>query len=65
MLECTKPGYFANKQGTICINKTEFPTIGPIFTIASAMLLIVCLIVKKLKSETQVIPSIIAVAGVL
>ena len=63
--ECTLEGYRANKAGTHCINKTEFPILGPFFSVISAVLVITVLIAKKLKKETEVIPSWIGLISVL
>lgn len=62
---CTKSGYYPNKAATICINKTEFPNIGPIFSIISFIIVIVILMVKKLKKDTEVIPSMIGIIGIV
>ena len=44
--ECENEGYFPNAAGTLCINKTEFPTIGPIFSIMTILIFIIVLICK-------------------
>jgi hypothetical protein len=61
--ECdASKGYWANMEGTTCIDTTEFPTIGPIFTILSGIATLVVLIIKYCVSrETEVIPSLIAI----
>lgn len=65
--ECrTADGYRPNKAFTRCINKTEFPQIGPIFSIMSLIILIATLIVKYcFKKETEIIPSLVASIGVI
>ena len=63
--KCTKPGFRPNLKKTICVDKAEFPDIGPIFSIISGIMLITVLIAKKLKKETERIPSIIALLGVI
>lgn len=61
-MTCTKPGFFENNAGTRCINKTEFPTLGPICTIMAGMLTLMVIFVKKIlgKKETIALSSIIA-----
>jgi len=64
--ECSQPGYRPNRAGTRCINKTEFPAIGPIFAITSAVLFVAIVIVRYcLKKETEIIPSLIAAVSVV
>ena len=63
--ECTKDGFHANKAQTRCINETEFPQIGPIFSIFSLIVVIACLIVKKFKKETEIIPTLVALISVI
>lgn len=64
--ECTQPGYRPNNAGTHCINKTEFPEIGPIFAIMSAVIFVAIVIVKYcFKKETEIIPSLIASISVV
>lgn len=58
--ECTKAGFYANSAGTMCINKTEFPWLGPFFTYISVIIIIAVLISKKFKKETEIIPSLVA-----
>jgi hypothetical protein len=60
VLVCTKAGYYANSAGTMCINKTEFPWLGPFFTYISIIIIIAVLISKKFKKETEIIPSLVA-----
>jgi hypothetical protein len=62
---CENPGYFPNKAGTICINQIEFPLLGPIFTIAALVVFVIVLIVKIIKKDTQMLPSLIAMISVL
>ena len=62
---CENPGYFPNKDRTVCINQIEFPLMGPIFTYASAVVTVVVLVTKVLKKDTQFLPSMIAMLGVL
>lgn len=65
--ECrTSDGYRPNKAHTRCINKTEFPEIGPIFAIMTLFVTIAMIIVKYcFKKETEIIPSLIASVGVI
>ena len=64
--ECSQPGYRPNRAGTRCINKTEFPAIGPIFAITSAVLFVAIVIVRYcLKKETEIIPSLIAAVSIV
>mmetsp|Transcript_21112 Transcript_21112/g.32732 ORF Transcript_21112/g.32732 Transcript_21112/m.32732 type:complete len:150 (+) Transcript_21112:1264-1713(+) len=63
--ECTKEGFHANRARTRCINETEFPTIGPVFSILSVMIVITVLIAKKLKKETSVIPTLVALISLV
>jgi hypothetical protein len=64
--ECTQEGYRPNNAGTHCINKTEFPEIGPIFSMMCAVIFIAVLIVKYcFKKETEVIPTTIAAVSVV
>jgi hypothetical protein len=44
----------------MCINKTEFPWLGPFFTYISVIIIIAVLISKKFKKETEIIPSLVA-----
>ena len=65
--ECTKPGFFANRAKTRCINKTEFPTLGPVCTLLAILLILMVIIVKKClgKKETVITSSIIAFLGIV
>jgi hypothetical protein len=63
--KCTKPGFKPNLKKTLCVDKAEFPDIGPVFSIISFMIVITVIIAKKLKKETERIPSIIAMLGVV
>jgi hypothetical protein len=63
--KCTKPGFRPNLKKTLCVDKMEFPDIGPIFSIISCIMVITVFIAKKLKKETERIPSIIALLGVI
>jgi len=60
---CTLPGYRPNHAGTQCINKSEFPFIGPVFSIASAFCIVIITIARCTKKETQYAPSLIAIIG--
>jgi hypothetical protein len=60
---CQLPGYRANHAGTQCINKSEFPFIGPVFSIASAFCIVIITIARCTKKETQYAPSLIAIIG--
>lgn len=60
---CTLPGYRANHARTQCINKSEFPFIGPVFSIASAFCIVIITIARCTKKETQYAPSLIAIIG--
>lgn len=62
---CENPGYFPNKDNTVCINQIEFPLLGPIFTIASLVCFLVVGIVKIIKKDTQMLPSMIAFVSVI
>ena len=62
---CTKPGFRPNLKKTICVDKAEFPDIGPLFSIISIIIVITVFIAKKLKKETEPIPSIIGMLGVV
>ena len=62
---CTLPGYRANNAGTQCIDKSEFPFIGPVFSIASAFCIVIITIASCTKKETQPAPSLIAIIGSL
>lgn len=45
----------------MCINKTEFPNIGPIFSIMAGIICVMILLSKKFyKKETEVVPSAVA-----
>jgi len=63
--KCTKPGFRPNLKKTICVDNAEFPDIGPVFSIMSVIAVITVLIAKKLKKDTERIPSIIALVGVI
>lgn len=63
--DCEEPGYFKNKEKTVCINQIEFPLMGPIFTIASLVVFLVVAIAKIIKKDTQMLPSMIAFVSVL
>ena len=64
--ECSQPGYRPNNAHTLCINKTEFPEIGPIFAILSFFIFWAIVIVKYcFKKETEIIPSLIAAISVI
>jgi len=65
VMTCTKPGFYSNLKGTLCVDKAEFPDIGPVFSIMVIIIVIIVLIAKKLKKETEVIPSIIAMVGIV
>lgn len=62
---CTKLGFRPNLKKTLCVNNAEFPDIGPVFSIMSIIVVVTVLIAKKLKKETERIPSIIAMVGVV
>ena len=65
--ECSKPGFFANRAGTRCINKTEFPTLGPVCSMLAIILILMVIMVKKClgKKETIITSSIIAFLGII
>jgi hypothetical protein len=63
--KCTKPGFRSNLKRTLCVDNAEFPDIGPVFSIISCIMVITVFIAKKLKKETERIPSIIALLGVI
>jgi hypothetical protein len=64
--ECSQAGYRPNNAHTLCINKTEFPEIGPIFAILSFFVFVAVVIVKYcFKKETEIIPSLIAAISVI
>lgn len=62
--ECKVPGNKPNRAETQCINKTEFPMIGPIFSIMAAIVTVVCIIVKSFQRNTQLVPTLIAMVSV-
>ena len=49
---CKLPGYRPNRAGTQCINKSEFPFIGPVFSGASAVAIVAITMVRCVKKET-------------
>lgn len=54
-------GYWASRDGTTCIDTTEFPLIGPIFTIITIIVTIAVVLIKMLMyKETEVLPTLIA-----
>jgi hypothetical protein len=62
---CTKPGFRPNLKKTLCVDNAEFPDIGPVFSIISVIIVITIVVAKKMKKETERIPSIIAMLGVV
>jgi uncharacterized membrane protein len=64
--ECSQDGYRPNNAGTRCTDKTEFPELGPIWSIMSAVIFVAVVIVKYcFKKETEIIPSLIASISVV
>lgn len=64
--KCTETGYRPNNARTKCINKTEFPAIGPIWSVLASIVIVAILIIKtQLKKETEVIPSLIASVSII
>lgn len=63
--QCEKPGYFPDLAGEMCINKIEFPEIGPMFTVTTLVLLVLCGLVKVISSDTEILPLIIATVSIV
>lgn len=58
-VKCEIEGNRPNSDKTQCVAKTKFPVFGPLFTIMSLVIVVVCAIVKFLKRETNFITSLI------
>jgi hypothetical protein len=58
-------GNSPNIAKTQCVGEREFPPFGPIFTIMALITLVVGFVVRKLKRETQIIPFVIAICGII
>jgi hypothetical protein len=62
-LECEVSGNRPNPEGTVCVDKTLFPVIGPIFTFITVVILIMVFIVNRFKKDTKFVTSAIALIG--
>jgi hypothetical protein len=62
-VECEIDGNRPNPEKTMCVDKTLFPVIGPIFSAFSLVILITVIIVKRFKKETNLITSVIALVS--
>ena len=62
---CQIPGNSPNNDYTQCTNMAEFPIIYTPFSAISVVIFLMCIIVKKFKKETEIIPSVIALVSVI
>lgn len=62
-MECEIPGNRPNAEKTVCVDKTLFPVIGPIFSFLCLVILIMVIIVKRFKKDTNFVTSLIALIG--
>ena len=64
-VKCEVPGNRPNPEGTQCVDKTNFPVFGPVFSVLSLVIVVVVIIVKRFKKETNAISSLIAFISIV